>query len=316
MSEDGAVRMMAAQRDPGSKRDRSDHVIMNDGTLADLEASANRVLKALRTIAGGGTMRLDLHLHTAGSWDCLSDPEKVLERALAQGLDRIAITDHNKLHVALRMAKAYPDRIVPGEEVKTAEGVDVIGLYLTEEIPKGTPAVETIERIRAQGGCALPASPLRGWKGRGAVDSPKISPRCVTSSRCSTHGFTQRGPNDLRTNSRSGMGSSREPGRTRIPSGNWEPHLWRSRVIRILQLAFWLLSGRRRLPGSLRRTSCTSHPLGRKCGRSSPEPQPGRGARRAAERGARDSLCVDLRAWHSPRKIPSGLGDHLELPDA
>jgi dephospho-CoA kinase len=178
MSEDGAVRMMAAQRDPGPKRDRSDHVIMNDGTLADLEASANRVLKDLREIAGGGTIRMDLHLHTAGSWDCLSDPEKVLERALAQGLDRIAITDHNKLHVALRMAEAYPDRIVPGEEVKTAEGVDVIGLYLTEEIPKGTPAVETIERIRAQGGVPYLPHPFAGGKGGGGRLAEDLAPLC------------------------------------------------------------------------------------------------------------------------------------------
>ena len=54
--------------------------------------------------------------------------------------------------MARRMAEAHPDQIIPGEELKTAEGIDVIGLYLTEEIPKGTPARETIERVREQGG--------------------------------------------------------------------------------------------------------------------------------------------------------------------
>ena len=123
-------------------------------------------------------MRLDLHLHTAGSWDCLSDPEAVLERALSRGLDRIAITDHNRLHVALRLAEEHPDRIIPGEEVKTAEGVDIIGLYLSEEIPKGTPAHETIERIRDQGGIPYLPHPYASGKGGGGRLADTLAPLC------------------------------------------------------------------------------------------------------------------------------------------
>ncbi|MEX0935389.1 MAG: PHP domain-containing protein, partial [Gemmatimonadota bacterium] len=97
-------------------------------------------------------MRLDLHLHTRGSWDCLSDPETVLRRARARGIERVAITDHDSLVVASEMAQRHPERVIPGEEVRTAEGVDVIGLYMSEEIPGGTPAEETCRRIRDQGG--------------------------------------------------------------------------------------------------------------------------------------------------------------------
>lgn len=114
-------------------------------------------------------IRMDLHLHTWGSWDSLSDPEAVLERARRQGIERIAITDHNRLGVAREMARRYPDRVIAGEEVKTGEGVDVIGLYLTEEIPKGTPAEETCRRIRAQGGVVYlphPYAPGKGGSGR------------------------------------------------------------------------------------------------------------------------------------------------------
>lgn len=114
-------------------------------------------------------IRIDLHLHTRGSWDCLADPEAVLERAASQGITRIAITDHNRLGVARQMARRYPDRVIAGEEVKTREGVDVIGLYLTEEIPEGTPARETCRRIRAQGGIVYlphPFAPGKGGSGR------------------------------------------------------------------------------------------------------------------------------------------------------
>lgn len=115
-------------------------------------------------------IRIDLHLHTNASKDCLSAPRRVLERAIERGLARIAITDHNSMATALEMAKAYPDRVIPGEEVKTAEGVDVIGLYLREVIPKGTPAEETCRRIREQGGLVyLPHPYARGKGGSGRL---------------------------------------------------------------------------------------------------------------------------------------------------
>lgn len=120
-------------------------------------------------MSGPRTLRLDLHMHTWGSWDCLSDPERVLARARERGVERIALTDHDRLDVALEMAARHPEAIIPGEEVKTAEGVDVIGLYLSEEIPRGTPAREVCERVRAQGGVAYlphPYAPGKGGSGR------------------------------------------------------------------------------------------------------------------------------------------------------
>lgn len=120
-------------------------------------------------------MKLDLHLHTGGSWDCLSDPERVLERALSLGYQRIAMTDHDRLDVALGMAEKYPDLVIPGEEVKTAERIDVIGLYLTEEIPKGTPMFETVERIREQGGIPYLPHPYAGGKGGGGKFAEELA---------------------------------------------------------------------------------------------------------------------------------------------
>jgi dephospho-CoA kinase len=176
---DDARRIMAAQMDPAAKRAKADFVIGNDGTPDELRAAAADVLRQLREGRGeDATLRVDLHLHTEGSWDCLSDPEAVLERALLRGLGRIAITDHNQLDVALRMAEAHPDQIIPGEEVKTAEGIDVIGLYLSERIPKGTPAGETIERIREQGGVPYLPHPFAGGKGGGGRLADTLAPLC------------------------------------------------------------------------------------------------------------------------------------------
>ncbi len=168
--------MMAAQMDPAEKRGLADVVIDNGGSPADLEARALQALDGLRERTdGAAVLRMDLHLHTAGSWDCLSEPRRVLERARASGLGRIAITDHNRLRVALDMAAAHPDEVIPGEEVRTAEGIDVIGLYLREEIPKGTPARETVERIRAQGGVPYLPHPYAGGKGGGGRHAEELA---------------------------------------------------------------------------------------------------------------------------------------------
>ncbi|NLG61269.1 MAG: PHP domain-containing protein, partial [Candidatus Cloacimonetes bacterium] len=82
--------------------------------------------------AARGRIRVDLHIHTDASFDCLTDPVRLVEHALSIGLDRIGVTDHNELYNALMLKERYPDRIVVGEEVKTAEGVDVIGFFIEE----------------------------------------------------------------------------------------------------------------------------------------------------------------------------------------
>ena len=121
-------------------------------------------------------MRIDLHLHTWGSWDSLSDPEAVLRRALDRGLDRIAITDHDSVEVGLAMAGLHPGRVIPGEEVRTAEGIDVIGLYLSSVIPRGTPARETCRQIREQGGVAYLPHPYASGKGGSGAFAEELAP--------------------------------------------------------------------------------------------------------------------------------------------
>lgn len=176
LPEDEARRVMAAQMDSAAKRARAHHVLENAGTPAELEAAADALLARLRETAGAAPLAMDLHLHTAGSWDCLSDPRAVVERALERGLGRIAVTDHDRLGVALRLAAEFPDRVIPGEEVRTAEGVDVIGLYLHEEIPRKTPARDAIALIREQGGIPYLPHPYASGKGGGGRLAEELAP--------------------------------------------------------------------------------------------------------------------------------------------
>jgi len=177
-----AARVAASQADPGEKRLRSHHVLENGGGLHHLEARARELLVQLEAEADDprpprGFLRMDLHLHTWGSWDSRSDPEAVLYRARRQGIGRIAITDHNRLGVALEMYARYPAFVIPGEEVKTAEGIDVIGLYLREEIPKSTPMEETCRQIRAQGGIVYLPHPYAAGKGGAGRYAEQLAPQ-------------------------------------------------------------------------------------------------------------------------------------------
>lgn len=114
-------------------------------------------------------LRMDMHLHTHHSFDCLSRPADLLRAAARRGLDRIIVTDHNEIRGALEMREMDPERVIVGEEVKTREGYDLIGIFLHERIPKGTPARETCERIRAQGGVVYVPHPFDGARAGGTA---------------------------------------------------------------------------------------------------------------------------------------------------
>jgi predicted metal-dependent phosphoesterase TrpH len=79
-------------------------------------------------------LRVDLHLHSSFSHDSRTSLEALIERSRNCGLDRIALTDHNTVEGALRLARIAPELTIVGEEAKTREG-EVIGLFITRRLP-------------------------------------------------------------------------------------------------------------------------------------------------------------------------------------
>ena len=97
----------------------------------------------------------DLHMHTSWSHDCSIEAAELVEHALSKGLGAIAVTDHNVFGGALETVQHAEGRdllVIPGEEVKTDNQGEVIGLFLSEEIPRGLPFADTVAAIREQGG--------------------------------------------------------------------------------------------------------------------------------------------------------------------
>ena len=103
-------------------------------------------------------IRADLHNHSYYSPDSVASPEELLRRAKARGIDVLAVTDHDTTRGGLvaqeLAAKRFPEvRVIVGEEVRTRDG-EILGLFLSEEVPPGLSAEETLARIKAQGGVA------------------------------------------------------------------------------------------------------------------------------------------------------------------
>ena len=106
---------------------------------------------------------VDLHMHTSWSHDCSVEVDDLLDHAEAEGIGAIAVTDHNVLGGALEAVEKAAGRdliVIPGEEVKTDGQGEVIGLFLSEEIPRGLPFADTVEAIRAQGGLVYMPHPF------------------------------------------------------------------------------------------------------------------------------------------------------------
>ena len=132
-----------------------------DAVAAELDALYRRLAGRRRPrreadpLADREWILCDLHTHTSWSHDCRVEVGELLEHAELEGLGAIAVTDHNALGGALEAAELARGRdlvVVPGEEVKTAGQGEVIGLFLTEEIPRGLSFADTIAAIRSQGG--------------------------------------------------------------------------------------------------------------------------------------------------------------------
>ena len=148
-------------------------------------------------------------MHTSWSFDCTIDPPELIDHAEAEGLGAIAVTDHNVFGGALETVDLARDRdliVIPGEEVKTDEQGEVIGLFLEREIPRGMPFADTVAAIREQGGLVYVPHPfdrmhtvpdpatLHRHLGRHRRASRSTTPACssrrTTTRRCASPAST------------------------------------------------------------------------------------------------------------------------------
>jgi len=115
-------------------------------------------------------VKVDLHCHTIASKDSAATKEAIIAACRRKGIDILAITDHNRLTV-------WQDdqvRFIPGEEILTTAG-EIIGLFLREEVPPGLSPLETVRRIKAQGGLVYLPHPFDRFRRRSALQRAALA---------------------------------------------------------------------------------------------------------------------------------------------
>jgi predicted metal-dependent phosphoesterase TrpH len=108
-------------------------------------------------------LKIDLHVHTIYSYDSLITPKDLIFYAKKRGLDGVAVTDHDRIDGALRIAKETDFLVVPGIEISSLNG-HIIGLNIDELVPAELSVDETLDRIHDAGGVAVACHPVTFFK--------------------------------------------------------------------------------------------------------------------------------------------------------
>lgn len=109
-------------------------------------------------------LKIDMHVHSCYSADSVITPKEIVFYANKHGLNGLAITDHNRIDGALKIAAKTDLLVIPGIEIASADG-HIIGLNITHPVPEKLSAEETVERIHSAGGIAVACHPFGFLKG-------------------------------------------------------------------------------------------------------------------------------------------------------
>jgi predicted metal-dependent phosphoesterase TrpH len=138
---------------------------------------------------------LEFHCHTIYSKDSLTRPVDLVRVAREKGIDRLVVTDHNRIGGALEAQKLDPERVIVGEEILTTQG-ELLAAFVKEEIPARLTPLETIRRLREQGAFISVSHPFDGHRGWELADLLEIVPLIdaieVFNARCFSEIYNQR----------------------------------------------------------------------------------------------------------------------------
>jgi predicted metal-dependent phosphoesterase TrpH len=106
---------------------------------------------------------VEFHCHTIVSKDCLTKPENLIAACIRKGIDRVVITDHNKISGARLAKEIDPNRVIIGEEIMTTHG-ELLAAFVKEEVPSGLSPFEAIAILREQGAFISVSHPFDKWR--------------------------------------------------------------------------------------------------------------------------------------------------------
>jgi predicted metal-dependent phosphoesterase TrpH len=83
--------------------------------------------------------------------------QQIVDRCLETGINCIAVADHGTIEGAVKMQSLAPFPVIVAEEILTPYG-EIMGMFLTEEIPSGLSVEQTVSLIKAPCGTFRPSA--------------------------------------------------------------------------------------------------------------------------------------------------------------
>ncbi|SEA38146.1 hypothetical protein SAMN04488065_2897 [Haloplanus vescus] len=143
------------------------------------------------------TRTYDIHVHTRVSPCSRNEPEDIIDRAVAAGLDGIAVTDHDSVQGGVDVATLAPPEleIIVGAELTTSQG-HLLALGIDETPPVGTETLDAIQFVHDHSGVAVLAHPFDSFRQTYQADLEAIADAVdgveVKNSRCLLTRFNTR----------------------------------------------------------------------------------------------------------------------------
>jgi len=105
-----------------------------------------------------------MHIHTKYSSDAFITYKELVIYSKKQGLDGVAITDHDTISGLREFSKIKSLLIIPGVEITTKQG-HVLAINVNTAVKTGLSFAETIDQIHDADGLAIVAHPTAFLKG-------------------------------------------------------------------------------------------------------------------------------------------------------
>lgn len=135
------------------------------------------------------SMRFDLHVHSCFSKDSNADIDSIIMHAKKNGLDGIAVCDHDTIEGGMACVKRAKEigtdlLIIPGVEVTSSKG-HILVIGIEENIEPYLSPKKTIEQARKLGGVVIIPHPFKLTShGIGYISGMDIDAVEVLNSRC------------------------------------------------------------------------------------------------------------------------------------
>jgi predicted metal-dependent phosphoesterase TrpH len=112
-------------------------------------------------------LKFDMHVHSLYSSDSMNSVHTIVRSWKKSGILPL-VCDHDSIRGSVEVYRAIrkerPDiPLILAEEIMTRDG-EIIGAFLTEEIPPGLSAEETIDEIRSQGAISIVPHPFCSYR--------------------------------------------------------------------------------------------------------------------------------------------------------